>query len=167
MLAGKVPKARNLAQELLELAERNRNAAMRVGGRHALAQTNFYLGEFTTSRKHAEAGIAAYDRKEHRFPNWPGGQPGTQCYIWAALAAWMLGFPDRARQLGESALALASEDAQRRYGIFLALSVLGVAYDNDLKLTSGAIDWRSLSALMEGPTLLIGDNREIALASSR
>jgi len=57
--------------------------------------------------------------------------------------------------------------AQRRYGIFLALSVLGVAYDNDLKLTSGAIDWRSLSALMEGPTLLIGDNREIALASSR
>jgi predicted ATPase len=38
MLAGEVPKARGIAEELLGLAERNHNAAMRVGGRHALGK---------------------------------------------------------------------------------------------------------------------------------
>ncbi len=119
MLAGEVPKARKIAKDLMELAEQNRNSAMLVGGQHTLAQTNFYLGEFTEAMNHAEAGIAAYDRKEHKFPNWPGGHPGTQCYIWAALAAWMLGFPDRARELCESALALASEEASQPFNVAL------------------------------------------------
>ena len=115
MSAGEVPKSRDLAEELLRLAERDHNSAMQVGGRHALAQTNFLLGEFTAARIHAEAGIAAYQPKQHRFPNWPGGHPGEQCYLWAAMAAWMLGFPDRAQQLIEEALALASREESRPF----------------------------------------------------
>ena len=117
MLAGEVPKARDLAEELLGLAEADRNAALLVGGRHALAQTNFYLGDFTAAQTHADAGIAAYDRKEHSFPNWPGGHPGEQCYIWSALATWMLGFPGRAHQLIEEAIALASGEESSPFSL--------------------------------------------------
>ncbi|MDX1487815.1 MAG: adenylate/guanylate cyclase domain-containing protein, partial [Acidiferrobacterales bacterium] len=117
MLAGEVPKARDLAEELLGLAERDRNSALLVGGRHALAQTNFYLGEFTAARTHADAGIAGYDRKQHSFLNWPGGHPGEQCYIWSALATWMLGFPGRAHQLVEEAIALASGEESSPFSL--------------------------------------------------
>ncbi|MEE8455217.1 MAG: AAA family ATPase, partial [Limibaculum sp.] len=126
MLAGEVPKARALAEQLLGLAEADRDSALLVGGRHALAQTNFYLGEFTAARTHADAGIAAYDRNEHSFPNWPGGNPGEQCYIWSALATWMLGFPGRAHQLIEEAIALASGEESSPFSLAntLALAAL-------------------------------------------
>jgi tetratricopeptide (TPR) repeat protein len=82
----------------------------------------FYLGEFTKARDHAEAGIAAYDRTEHSFPNWPGGHPGEQCYSWAALAAWVVGFPDQARQLSEEALALTTRKSSQPFFHATALS---------------------------------------------
>jgi len=117
MLAGEVPKARDLAEELLDLAEAERDSASLVGGRHALAQTSFYLGDFTAAQTHADAGIATYDRSEHTFPNWPGGHPGEQCYIWSALATWMLGYPSRAHQLIEEAIALASGEESSPFSL--------------------------------------------------
>ncbi len=126
--AGEVPKSRDLAEELLRLAEQHRDSDMLVGGRAALAQTNFYLGEFTAARMHGEAGLAAYDPKEHSFPNWPGAHPGQICYFWAASAAWMLGFPDRAFQLIEEALALASKKESLPYNLANTLAFAALVH---------------------------------------
>jgi tetratricopeptide (TPR) repeat protein len=117
LAAGEIPKARDLAEELLRLAEQHRDGAMLVGGRLALAQANFFLGEFTAARMYGEAGIAAYEPREHKFPNWAGGNPGDTCYRWTALAAWMLGFPDRAQQLSEKGLALGCSEESSPFNL--------------------------------------------------
>lgn len=128
MLAREVSKSRDLAEELLGLAEAEGNSALLVGGRQALAQTNFYLGDFIAAQKHGQAGIDVYDRKSHRFPNWPGGHPGEQCYIWSALATWMLGFPGRAHQLIEEALALASGEESSPFSLANTLALAALVH---------------------------------------
>jgi class 3 adenylate cyclase/tetratricopeptide (TPR) repeat protein len=117
LVQGDVCKAREIAQELFDLAEIEGDPALIIGGHHALAQSNCYRGDLIAAREHAEAGIAAYDPKAHSFSNWPGGHPGTQCYIWGALATWLLGFPDQSRRLAEAAISLAAEEVGQPFNL--------------------------------------------------
>jgi class 3 adenylate cyclase/predicted ATPase len=106
-LRGELRKARELGQQLVALAERQQDPALLVGGCHALGQDLFSLGELVAARQTVERGIALFDPEKHRLQNWPGGQPGEQCYLYDAFALWMLGYPDQALRRGEEALAMA------------------------------------------------------------
>jgi predicted ATPase len=108
-VSGEFNKAREFAKQLLDLAERQQDPALLVGSYHALGQTLFSLGELVAARRYVEQGIALFDPQQHRLPNWPGGQPGEQCYLYGAFALWMLGYPDQALRRGEEALAMANE----------------------------------------------------------
>jgi predicted ATPase len=106
---GELNKAREFAKQLLDLAERQQDPALLVGGYHALGQTLFSLGELIAAKEAVEQGIALFDPQQHRIPNWPGGQPGEQCYLFDAFTLWALGYPDQAAQRAEQALILAEE----------------------------------------------------------
>jgi class 3 adenylate cyclase/predicted ATPase len=106
-LRGELNEARDLGEQLLALAEQQQDSALLVGGCHALGQDLFSLGELVAARQTVERGIALFDPEKHRLRNWPGGQPGEQCYLYAAFALWMLGYPDQALRRAEEALALA------------------------------------------------------------
>ena len=108
-LRGELSKARDLGEQLVSLAERQQDRALLVGGYHALGQDLFSLGDLIAARRTTEQGITLFDPTQHRLPNWPGGQPGEQCYLYAAFALWMLGYPDQALRRGEEALAFAEE----------------------------------------------------------
>jgi class 3 adenylate cyclase/predicted ATPase len=108
-VSGEFNKAREFAKQLLDLAERQQDPALLVGSYHALGQTLFSLGDLIAARRTVEQGIALFDPRQHRLPNWPGGQPGEQCYLYGAFALWMLGYPDQAIRRGEEALAMANE----------------------------------------------------------
>ena len=109
LASGELNKAREFAKQFLDLAERQQDPALLVGSCHALGQTLFLLGDLIGARKVVEQGITVFDPGQHRLPNWPGGQPGEQCYLYDAFALWMLGYPDQAVRRGEEALTMANE----------------------------------------------------------
>ena len=100
-------KARGFAEQLLALAERQQDRALLVGSCHALGQNLFQMGDLTAALRTVEQGVAIFDPEQHRLQNWPGGQPGEQCYLYGAFALWMLGYPDQGLRRGEEALGLA------------------------------------------------------------
>jgi predicted ATPase len=70
----------------------------------------FLLGELPIARGHAEQGVASYDPQQHSSLAFLYGQdPGVVCRTWAALALWLLGYPDQALENSQAALTLARE----------------------------------------------------------
>jgi class 3 adenylate cyclase/predicted ATPase len=106
---GELDKSREVAEQFVDLAERQQDPALMVGSYHALGQTLFVQGDLIAARRITEQGIDLFDPRQHRLPNWPGGQPGEQCYLYAAFTLWMLGYPDQALRRAEEALAMANE----------------------------------------------------------
>ncbi len=106
-LRGELAEARGFGQQLVALAEQQQDPALLVGGCHALGQDLFQMGDLVTARQTVERGIALFDPEKHRLRNWPGGQPGEQCYLYAAFVLWMLGYPEQALRRGAEALAMA------------------------------------------------------------
>ena len=107
-IRGELKQSRESARQLLDFAERKDDPALVVGGCHALGQTTFMLGDLSDAREILDRGVGVFDAEVHRLPNWPGGQPGEQCYLYSAFCSWMLGFPDKAMRYAEEALELAN-----------------------------------------------------------
>ena len=102
--------AHAVGEQLLRLAERLDDAGLCVRAHMMLAEGLLYLGEFAPARAHAEQGIALYDPQRHRVQVVHyGNDPGVCCRFFAALALWVLGYPDQAQQRSEEALAWAQE----------------------------------------------------------
>ncbi len=108
-IRGELGKARDFGEQLLALAEQQQDAALLVGSCQALGQDLFQMGHLIAARRTVEQGISLFDPEQHRLRNWPGGQPGEQCYLYSAFVLWMLGYPDQALRRGKKALALADD----------------------------------------------------------
>jgi predicted ATPase len=109
LVRGELQKARGLGEQLLQMAQWEGDAALLVGANHALGQSLFYLGELKAARANVEQGMALYQPRAHRFPTWPGGHPGEQCFLYGAWTLWLLGYPDQALQKSQEALTLIQE----------------------------------------------------------
>jgi predicted ATPase len=102
---------RELAEELLRLAQSTHDHAMLVAAHSMLGTTLFYLGEIASARVHLEQGIALYNPHQHRSHAFleVGTDPGVLCLIYAAQVLWLLGYPDQALTKSHEALTLAHE----------------------------------------------------------
>ena len=107
----KLRAGRELAEELLNLAQRQQDAALVLQAHHAQWATLFELGEFGSALEHIEQGIALYNRQEHHTQAFLfGGHDLCVCgQGHAALALWSLGFPDQALDRACDGLTLAEE----------------------------------------------------------
>ena len=102
--------ARELAEQLLVLAQRLQDPVHLIEAYRALGNTLFWLGEFAPARGHLEQGIALYDFQQHRALAFLyGTDPAVMCLSYAAWALWLLGYPDQARRRSAEALTLAQE----------------------------------------------------------
>jgi class 3 adenylate cyclase/predicted ATPase len=107
---GELPTARDLAEQLLGLAQRLDDRGLVVRAHHMLEEDLLFLGEFAQVCAHAEQGLALYDPAAHRTQVvLYGNDSGVGCRIFAAVALWMLGYPDQALQRSDEALAWAQE----------------------------------------------------------
>src|SRR5262249_1898053 len=107
-LGAKWQTARAVGEQLLSLAQRQHDSGLLIEAHRALAFTLLFLGEFASGRVHTEQGIALYDPQEHHPHAFLYGQdPGMSCCIYAAMALWMLGYPDQALQRSSEARAIA------------------------------------------------------------
>src|SRR5208282_629053 len=104
-------RARDLADEVMSLAEGLGDEAQRIEAHHAMWTTLWVRGEMTAARLHTESGTALYNPREHGSlaSLYGGHDPGVCGRNHAALAQWFLGHPDRALRSSRDALALAHE----------------------------------------------------------
>jgi predicted ATPase/DNA-binding winged helix-turn-helix (wHTH) protein len=111
LVRGELDTARAIASELLTTAEAMADIAPRLAGHNAVGVVSFYSGDFAAALAHLEEGIALYDPNAHgpmRSPVFQLGQdPGVSCTTHAAMALWMLGYPERAATRSREAIALA------------------------------------------------------------
>jgi class 3 adenylate cyclase/predicted ATPase len=108
MLRGQLPRARELAEEFLELARQQHDPLLLAAGHRVLANTAWWQGDLIEARAHSRQGLACYDPAQHRVSAVSYGQDsGVNCGYLGALTLWVLGYPDQALQGMEEALALA------------------------------------------------------------
>jgi class 3 adenylate cyclase/predicted ATPase len=102
--------ARELGEQLLSLAQHQRDPALLQPACAALGMTLFFLGEFVLARNHLEQGIALVDTEAQRaLAMRYGVAPKVLCLAYAAWVLWFLGYPDQAKRQGLNALSLARE----------------------------------------------------------
>jgi predicted ATPase len=100
--------ARELGEQLLDLAQRVPTPGLLLLAHRVLGQTLTFLGEFSTALVHLERGISLYNPEQHRaLVSLYGQDQGVVCRSWAALALWCLGYPDQALRRNCDALTLA------------------------------------------------------------
>lgn len=107
----KVERGRQLGEELWVLAQRSGDQALLLEAHHALWATLCWVGESTASREHIQAGMALYDREQHRSHAffYGGHDPGVCCRAFSGITLWTLGYPARALEDSNAGLTLAEE----------------------------------------------------------
>ena len=102
--------AHTVAEQLLDLAQRQHDPALLLGAHHALGVTCANMGLFALARTHHERGIALCDARRHATLHTLPGSLSDHAVSFRAMVAWVLwelGYPDQAMQRGQEALCMA------------------------------------------------------------
>ena len=101
--------AQEVANDLFVLARRVNDPGLALQAHQALGMTAFCRGEQPTSLRNVEQVAALYDPKRHCLHAAVFGQdPGVMCKSYGAVALWLLGYPDTARQQCERAIQMSA-----------------------------------------------------------
>jgi DNA-binding SARP family transcriptional activator/predicted ATPase len=102
-------RACELAEEALHLAESVADPLLVALGHWYLGFISFALGELTAAQAHLDHVIAFYDPQQHhqRLIHLRGSDAGVSALAYKACPLWCLGYPDRASQYSQQAIALA------------------------------------------------------------
>jgi len=121
---GEFEKAAQMGERILRLAERHNDVEMLVEGHLVYGYNLAFYKNLNEGLEHLEKAIALFDPdapRTHRFRI--GNNPGVVAFNISAFFLWMLGFPDRALQRANEAVALATKLEQpysTAYGLFHA-----------------------------------------------
>jgi class 3 adenylate cyclase/predicted ATPase len=109
LVRGELARAHDLAERLVVLAQ-NGSPLGRALARRARGTTLFFLGRFTEAAAALDEGIAIDDAIEGRDEPaqllFYTERAGVVCRLYRAWTLWYLGFPDRAVETIEAAIAL-------------------------------------------------------------
>lgn len=109
MTRGEPQTAYQLAQEFLELAQRQHDPAVVVAHR-CVGWSSTAMGQLVSARAHFEQASALYNPTQHRPLTFQYGQdPGPAGFALGALDLWLLGYVEQARHWNDRALMLARE----------------------------------------------------------
>ncbi|MCG6957118.1 MAG: AAA family ATPase [Gemmatimonadetes bacterium] len=103
-------KGAQAGQQILDLADRLGDAGMRVDGLMILGYCRAFMGDLHGGLDLLEqslAGRATDERPGRRFRF--GTYPGVTAFTACGLVSWLIGFPDRALERTEQAMALAND----------------------------------------------------------
>jgi class 3 adenylate cyclase/predicted ATPase len=153
--------ARQLAEQLLALAERAQNPSHLLEAHRALGHTLLFLGEFVAARAHVQQGLALCDLPARRPDTILYGQhSGITCLSSTAYGLWFLGYPDQALATSREAVGWArglSHPFSLAFALYYATQVSRVrreAYDTEalMALTSeqGFAHWSAEGTINQG-----------------
>jgi adenylate cyclase len=102
--------ARELGEQLLELANGLQTSANIVEAHRVLGTVYWNLGELSHAHEHLAQGITLYDPQQHRALAFVyGADSGIVCSLYDGIVLWSLGYPDQARERMDTAFTLAKE----------------------------------------------------------
>jgi predicted ATPase len=105
---GSLPVARELGEQLLDLARRAASPTHLLEAHQALGITLFFLGDYAVARTHCAHGMTLMDAAAQQVQAlYPDSAPAVRCLVAAAHTLWCLGYPTQARRQTQEALALA------------------------------------------------------------
>jgi predicted ATPase len=164
-MAFKGPIACELAEQFLDLAQKQSAAAPRMIGHMMLGISLVLVGAPSKGRKHLDQVIELYQPSQHRgLATRFGHDVRMTAYCWRALALWLLGYPDGAAVDMELALADADEIGHAATSMF-ALSHVSLAhtfrrdYAKAEELAArlvalgeekGSLYWKSYGSMLQG-----------------
>jgi predicted ATPase len=128
LIRGDLRRARPLAEQLLDLAERLRDPERLAYAHFEMGCELLWSAELVAARAHLEQGIALYD------PEW--GRPASSryafncaenCHSFLTRVCWHLGYPDQALRHGGQAIAIA-EDISHPFSQAVALGWTAALY---------------------------------------
>jgi class 3 adenylate cyclase/tetratricopeptide (TPR) repeat protein len=97
--------AKDLAEQLVTIAENAAETRLAVWAHLQLGATLFFRGEPAASLRHLDLAIAQHDPSVRWFLT-GAPEPGAAARVYAAWALWELGHPDRALRVSEEGVAL-------------------------------------------------------------
>lgn len=110
-----------MGRSLLDVADRAGDPALLISASISVGCPHLWQGKFGTCLEWMERAIALYDPEQHRGLAYVYGEnPGVASRVYAAMALWQLGFPDRGLRMIEDAVAVA-EDAVHPFSRAYAL----------------------------------------------
>jgi predicted ATPase/class 3 adenylate cyclase len=122
LLRAELPLVRELAEQMIRLAQQAQDSIFLLVARRALGTTLLQQGEMPLAREHLEQGIALYDPQQHRSLAFVYGMDiGMTCRILGAWVLWLLGYPDQALKRSHEAITLAQE-LSHPYSLSFALA---------------------------------------------
>ena len=109
MISGDLRSARDDAHRILELAEQVGNHDFLIEAHHLGWSTLCFTGEFRAAQRHAEEGIAQYERERdhHLTYTYSGHDPGMCARTFGSLSLAQLGYSERGLARCRDGLALA------------------------------------------------------------
>ncbi|ANG62720.1 hypothetical protein A8C75_09640 [Marinobacterium aestuarii] len=110
VVRGELQAAKDMAEQLLQLAEREQDTDFLLEAHGSVGPVLFPLGELAAARKTLEQGVALYDPRQHRSHAFLYGlDPGVLCLCYLALTLELSGEPALAYARNEEVLALARQ----------------------------------------------------------
>jgi predicted ATPase/class 3 adenylate cyclase len=107
---GQVDQAANLGDEILALGERENDPRMLIDGHLVVGSTKVFIDDLQGGLDHLDQAISLFAGRATRARTTRGGNdPRVACYTTSAFALWLQGYPDRAVERANAALALAVE----------------------------------------------------------
>jgi class 3 adenylate cyclase/predicted ATPase len=108
---GNFETSQELADELMQMAQRLNDRGLLLQAHHAQWTIDFYSGSHADAQKHVDQGFALYRPDEHHAHAfvYAGHDPGVCALSLGALNLWLLGYPDQACKQCEKSRALAKE----------------------------------------------------------
>jgi predicted ATPase/class 3 adenylate cyclase len=168
-----------LAEQFVDLAQKQSAIAPRMIGHMMLGISLVLVGTPSEGREHLDRAIALYEPAEHRaLATRFGHDVRMSSYCWRALALWLLGCPDGAAFDMESALADADEIEHAATSMF-ALSHVALAhtfrrdYAKAEELAGrlvalgeekGSLYWKSYGLMLQGWLLMQAGRASDAIA---
>jgi class 3 adenylate cyclase/tetratricopeptide (TPR) repeat protein len=107
-LRGDWQTAYELAEQLLRLGQSSDDSTRLMLAQGPMGDTLASMKEFRRAREHLEMGVSLYDHERHQRFRGTGVDPGVNDLSYLAVVLWSLGYPDRALDRGNKALALAN-----------------------------------------------------------
>lgn len=157
-MRGDWPAARQIGEQLLELAQQSQEPVLQAEAQRALGMALWHQGAFTTAQQHFEQGIAAYEPNLHaRYLQLSGQDPGMICTAYTAWGMWMLGYPTQAAERLERCLALA-QTFEHPFTLIYALQYAAVLHQfrRDAAATLAQADAIIALAQQHGFTYYLG-----------
>jgi predicted ATPase len=107
---GKHQTGREIAEQLLNLAERAGDPLIVAMAHWMVGWNLFFLGELAQAEAHLEHTITFYDPQQHQaLASHYGLDPGVTSLSVMSWALWALGYPEQALKRSHKAIALAQE----------------------------------------------------------